>query len=105
MLENDSGKKEPLIKSDQKHSDTSNTDISNQNSNTTVNLNNTIENEIHKKSPSQDLTNEKQVDIRAEKIIEDYSAKGDNYNLANIFSKLFFYWAYRIIKVMFVIKM
>lgn len=42
---------------------------------------------------------EKPLDPRVQKIVDDYSAKGDAYSQANFISKLFFYWVYRIIKV------
>ena len=40
---------------------------------------------------------------KVQQIVKDYSTQRDGYLHANCFSKLFFYWAFRIIKVNYLI--
>jgi len=56
-------------------------------------------NQTSQTSTSDTEKKEKVIDPIAQKVVDNYSSSNDAYLNANIFSKLFFYWAYKIIKV------
>ena len=112
--ENDgSSKKEPLISNNDSeaptptqyssgnnhyNSNTSEIKITASNDKSDTSNTKSKEKNFDEKSESS-MSKEKILTARQQNIVDRYAPKSDGFLNANIFSRLFFYWAYRIIRV------